>query len=71
MSAAQFLADDIHDPVAMRRAGPERLSLALMDARNRTLQALSLFDGLDLVKPPAEFDPPAWLAGQHSPACCS
>jgi iron(II)-dependent oxidoreductase len=64
LSAAQFLAVDIHDPAAMRRAGPEALSLALMDARNRTLQALSLFDGLDLVKPPAEFDPPAWVAGQ-------
>ena len=64
MSGTQFLAVDIHDPVAMRRAGPEALSLALMDARNRTLHALSLFDGLDLVKPPAEFDPPAWVAGQ-------
>ena len=64
MSTAQFLAVDIHDPLGMRRAGPEALGLALMDARNRTLQALSLFDGLDLVKPPAEFDPPAWEIGR-------
>jgi iron(II)-dependent oxidoreductase len=64
MSSAQFLTVDIHDPLAMRRAGADALSLALMDARNRTLQALALFDGLDLVRPPAEFDPPAWVAGQ-------
>lgn len=64
MTSAPFVAVDIHDPVAMRRAGPDALGLALMDARNRTLQALSLFDGLDLARPPAEFDPPAWVAGQ-------
>jgi gamma-glutamyl hercynylcysteine S-oxide synthase len=55
---------DIHDPEAMRRAGPEALGLALMDARNRTLQALSLFDRLERVEPSPEFDPPIWVAGQ-------
>jgi gamma-glutamyl hercynylcysteine S-oxide synthase len=33
--------DALDDPVAIRRAGRELLSLALMDARNRLLQALS------------------------------
>ncbi|MBI5257988.1 MAG: SUMF1/EgtB/PvdO family nonheme iron enzyme [Burkholderiales bacterium] len=64
MSASSFIAVDIHDPVAMRHAGADALSLALMDARNRTLQRLAVFDEAGMGFAPAELDPPAWLAGQ-------
>ena len=37
-------AQAIHDPVRMRRAGAELLSLALIDARNHTLRWLSAFE---------------------------
>jgi ergothioneine biosynthesis protein EgtB len=53
----------IHDPVAMRRAGRELLSLALIDARNRTLRWLSAFAGAQVASVRAEFDPPLWLVG--------
>lgn len=52
-----------HDPFAMRRAGRELLSLALIDARNRTLRWLSAFAGADVTAASAEFDPPLWLVG--------
>ncbi|HSW06192.1 SUMF1/EgtB/PvdO family nonheme iron enzyme [Aquabacterium sp.] len=64
MSASSFVAVDIHDPQGMRQAGADALSLALMDARNRTLQRLAVFDGLHSVTAPTELDPPAWIAGQ-------
>lgn len=55
------------DQPDMRRAGPERLSLALMDARNHTLQLLARWEeamdsGLQV---PAEspFELPQWIAG--------
>lgn len=51
----------------MRSAGRERLSLALMDARNHTLQLLGRFEqklGHALRMPPQpDLVPPAWLAG--------
>jgi len=53
----------IHDPIAMRRAGRELLSLALIDARNRTLRWLSAFSGAGLAAARSEFDPPLWLIG--------
>ena len=54
----------VHDAQAMRRAGPDLLSLALMDARNRTLGWLAAFDGLQWAGSFNTFDPPWWLAGQ-------
>ena len=54
----------VHDAQAMRCAGPDLLSLALMDARNRTLGWLAAFDGLPWGGPFDAFDPPWWLAGQ-------
>lgn len=57
-------AADIHDPQAMRRAGADLLSLALMEARNHTLAWLTSFDGVVIDEPPVGFDPPWWLAGQ-------
>src|SRR5262245_41455080 len=54
----------IHDPYAMRGAGRELLSLALIDARNRTLRWLTAFKGVrvdGLLR--QEFDPPLWLVG--------
>jgi ergothioneine biosynthesis protein EgtB len=53
----------IADPARMRRAGRDLLSLALIDARNRTLRWLAAFDGAR-VAPLPMFDPPAWTAAQ-------
>jgi ergothioneine biosynthesis protein EgtB len=65
MSHSIFQPADIHDPVAMRRAGPDVLSLALMDARNRTLQWLGSVEGMPTrLSPPLDADPPVWLVGQ-------
>jgi len=47
----------------MRHAGRELLSLALIDARNRTLRWLSAFHGADVAALCDEFDPPLWLVG--------
>ncbi|HSW21542.1 MAG TPA: SUMF1/EgtB/PvdO family nonheme iron enzyme [Burkholderiaceae bacterium] len=47
----------------MRRAGRELLSLALIDARNRTLRWLSAFNGARVEDLRSEFDPPLWLVG--------
>ena len=47
----------------MRRAGRELLSLAFIDARNRTLRWLSAFAGAPVAGVRAEFDPPLWLVG--------
>lgn len=54
----------VHDAQAMRSAGSDLLSLALMDARNRTLGWLAAFDDLPLTGAFEGFDPPWWLAGQ-------
>jgi gamma-glutamyl hercynylcysteine S-oxide synthase len=53
----------IHDSAAMRRAGRELLSLAFIDARNRTLRWLSAFAGANVAAARAGFDPPLWLVG--------
>jgi iron(II)-dependent oxidoreductase len=54
----------IHDPVRMRRANAELLSLALIDARNHTLRWLSAFEPhLQLLSSSADVDPPLWLVG--------
>lgn len=53
----------IEDPDRMRQAGRELLSLAFIDARNRTLRWLSAFAGFDASAAAAEFDPPQWLVG--------
>lgn len=46
----------------MRHAGPERLSLALMDARNHTLQVLAYLEGAQ-VPCIEEAQLPVWVAG--------
>jgi len=57
-------ADAIHDPVRMRRAGADLLSLALIDARNHTLRWLSAFEPhLSTLEAIADVDPPLWLVG--------
>ncbi len=57
-------ADAIHDPVRMRRAGSDLLSLALIDARNHTLRWLSAFEPhLAALETNADVDPPLWLVG--------
>ena len=63
MPATDLITPEVHDPLAIRRAGPEVLGLALMDARTRTLAWLSAFDGHGLPSTHAEFDAPLWLAG--------
>jgi ergothioneine biosynthesis protein EgtB len=57
-------AQAIHDPVRMRCAGADLLSLALIDARNHTLRWLSAFEPhLASLEPSAVVDPPLWLVG--------
>ena len=60
---AGLLDAQVQDAQAMRMADAGLLSLALMDARNRTLGWLAAFDGLQFDTALADFDPPAWLAG--------
>ena len=43
-SSSPLLAADAIESPAMRQAGPGLLSLALMDARNHTLQLLTLHE---------------------------
>ena len=57
-------AQAIHEPVRMRRAGADLLSLALIDARNHTLRWLSAFEPhLASLAPNADSEPPLWLVG--------
>lgn len=54
----------LDDPVRMRRAGAELLSLALIDARNHTLRWLTAFEpALPGLPSSALVDPPLWLVG--------
>lgn len=54
----------IHDPVRMRQAGADLLSLALIDARNHTLRWLAAFEPqLAALPVQAEVAPPLWLVG--------
>jgi ergothioneine biosynthesis protein EgtB len=60
----QPTAAAIHDPVRMRRAGAELLSLALIDARNHTLRWLAAFEPqLQALPAAADVAPPLWLVG--------
>ena len=63
MTATGLIDPKVHDARAIRRAGPELLGLALLDARNTTLAWLAAFDGLVPSTALDEFDPPQWLAG--------
>ncbi len=56
------------DSPEMRHAGRDVLSLALMDARNHTLQLLAAWEagvaaGRVTLAPSVELEPPVWLAG--------
>ena len=62
--AAGLIDDRVYDAQAMRNAGADLLSLALMDARTRTLGWLSAFEDLALPEVRTDLDPPWWLAGQ-------
>ncbi|MDT7835760.1 SUMF1/EgtB/PvdO family nonheme iron enzyme [Aquabacterium sp. OR-4] len=53
----------VHDAQAMRQAGADLLSLALMDARSRTLGWLAAFEDLSFRVPFDDFDPPLWWVG--------
>lgn len=59
----RFIDPAVHDAQAMRQAGADLLSLALMDARSRTLGWLAAFEGLQFREPFADFDPPLWWVG--------
>jgi gamma-glutamyl hercynylcysteine S-oxide synthase len=63
MTVTGLIDPKVRDARAIRRAGPELLGLALLDARNTTLAWLAAFDGLALTIALDDFDPPAWLAG--------
>jgi hypothetical protein len=55
---------ELDDPVRMRHADADLMSLALMDARNRTLAWLALFEPLAAPsEPPIDLSPALWLAG--------
>ena len=57
-------AEAIHDPLRIRQAGADLLSLALIDARNHTLRWLAAFEpALAALAPSALADPPPWLVG--------
>ena len=61
-------ATGLHDPERMRRADADLLSLALIDARNRTLRWLALFEAVPPERRPdpadaAALSPALWLAG--------
>jgi gamma-glutamyl hercynylcysteine S-oxide synthase len=64
MAFSSLLTADIDDPLAMRQCSAGCLSLALMDARNRSLAWWSAFEDLALTDGLTEYDPPAWLVGQ-------
>ena len=58
----------LDDPLALRRADADLLSLALIDARNLTLRWLAVFEHRGLDGEPTDGRPsPRWLAG-HAPA---
>jgi len=59
---AWFVDPQVNDAQAMRSAGADRLSLALIDARNRTLGWLAVFDEVPLQAEP-DTEPPLWLVG--------
>jgi len=59
---AWFVDPQVHDAKAMRGAGADRLSLALIDARKRTLDWLAVFDGV-VLQANLEIEPPLWLVG--------
>ena len=55
----------VHDGPAMRGAGHDALSVALIDARNRLLQRLAAFEqaGRLALPPQPDADPPLWTLG--------
>ena len=64
MTHASLLTADIDDPLAMRQSSASWLSLALMDARNRSLRWLSALEAVRPSPVPDDLDPPAWIIGQ-------
>lgn len=64
MDPQALLTADVHDPHAMRQAGAAWLSLALMDARNRTLGWLAALEGLDAAPELPGHESPLWWIGQ-------
>jgi formylglycine-generating enzyme required for sulfatase activity len=64
VSYSPLLAADVNDPLGMRQGSAGWLSLALMDARNRSLRWLAALEGVSTTQPLEGFDPPAWLVGQ-------
>ncbi len=63
MTTLGLIDPQVHDPRAIRRAAPQLLGLALLDARNATLAWLAAFDAMTTPTAIADLDPPAWLAG--------
>ncbi len=58
------LAQAIHDPLRIRSAGADLLSLALIDSRNHLLRWLAAFEPhLGKLKAHADVEPPLWLVG--------
>ncbi len=64
MNLASLQTADVDDPVALRHSGAQWLSLALIDARNRTLRWLTAFDDFVPADRAAIELPAAWRVGQ-------
>jgi gamma-glutamyl hercynylcysteine S-oxide synthase len=62
-AASAYLSPAVNDAPRMRSGGADWLSLALMDARTRTLGWLSVFEGLQLSGRLERLDPPLWVIG--------
>ncbi len=61
--AALYTNPAVHAAQPMRHAGADLLSLALLDARSRTLGWLAAFDGLGGDRRDDVIDPPLWCIG--------
>ena len=64
MSLSSLRTADIGDPQALRDAGAQWLSLALIDSRNRSLRWLSAFEAKAQTAPQPPGPAPAWRIGQ-------
>ncbi len=62
-TAALYTNPAVHAAQPMRQAGADLLSLALLDARSRTLGWLGAFEGLGGDPRSADVDPPLWCIG--------
>ena len=61
---SSLVTADVGDCAGLCHGGADWLSLALMDARNRTLRWLTAFESHTVAEGLADFEPPLWRIGQ-------